>query len=132
MHIVQLCTHGSHKGLYPECEKGTMVIRTLSVWFLEQYVLLCGVIDVGTGGTGGTCPQDFAFCNEQRSALLIFRKCPTFHKEKSALKVSCLPSLRCFLLPSAGFYFISTVIRYDHREQDSAIFNWSTLIDIRM
>ena len=38
------------------------------------------------------------FCNKQRSAPFIFRKCPFFTSGKSALKVSCPPlSLRCFL-----------------------------------
>ena len=38
------------------------------------------------------------FCNKHRSALFIFRKCPLFLQEKSALEVLCpSPSLRYFL-----------------------------------
>ena len=37
------------------------------------------------------------FCNKQRSVLFTSRKCPLSRNEKSALKVSCPPSLRCFL-----------------------------------
>ena len=55
------------------------------------------VIDEGTRGHWGYVPP--RFCNKQRSALFIVRKCPLFLKEESALKVSCPPSLRCFLRP---------------------------------
>ena len=54
-------------------------------------------IDVGTGGTGGTCPP--RFFNKQRSALFIFRKCPLFLKKKVPSKFRAPPSFRCFLRP---------------------------------
>ena len=49
------------------------------------------------GGTGGTCPP--RFCNKQRSALFISRKCLLFIKEKVPSKCRAPPSLRCFLRP---------------------------------
>ena len=53
-------------------------------------------IDVGTGGHWGHAPP--RFCNEQRSALFIFRKCPFFLKEKVPSKCRAPPpSSRCFL-----------------------------------
>ena len=39
------------------------------------------------------------FCNKQRSAIFIFRKCTLFLKEKSALKVSCTPKFE--MLPKS-------------------------------
>ena len=44
------------------------------------------VIDLETGGTGGTCPQDFAINKE---VPFLFSENALFLKEKSALKVSC-------------------------------------------
>ena len=43
--------------------------------------------DVGTGEHWGYVPP--RFCNKQRSALFIYRKCPLYLKDTSALEVLC-------------------------------------------
>eukprot|EP00112_Aurelia_sp_Birch-Aquarium-sp1_P013318 Seg282.14 transcript_id=Seg282.14/GoldUCD/mRNA.D3Y31 product="hypothetical protein" protein_id=Seg282.14/GoldUCD/D3Y31 len=54
--------------------------------------------DVGTGGHWGHVPPP-RFCNKQRSALFIFRKCPFRVMKKVPLKCGAPPSLNCFLRP---------------------------------
>ena len=49
------------------------------------------------GALGARVPQ--IFCDKQRSALLIFRKCPPFLKKIVPSKCCAPPSLRCFLRP---------------------------------
>ena len=46
--------------------------------YLVLFLSVC--IDIGTGGHWEHVPPKF--CNKQRSAHFIFRKCPLFHKEK--------------------------------------------------
>ena len=63
---------------------GTYIFQVFDKIFQTSKIAF---IDVGTAGYWGHVPP--RFCNKQRSALFIFRKCPIFLKEKSALEVSC-------------------------------------------
>ena len=86
------------KGSIAENWGSSLVEIVISNYYnIKQNKEICKCfIDVGTGGTGSTCPP--RFCNKQRSALFIFRKCPFFLGKKCPQNVMP-PSLRCFLHP---------------------------------
>ena len=64
------------------------------------------IIDVGARGHWGTCPP--RFCNKQRSALSIFRKCPVFRNEKVPSKRRAPPP-NFEMLPTSLFAIVKVV-----------------------